>query len=93
MLRSFGNDETRCIWDGIFSRKLPQSIQGIARRKLRMLNNAVNTGDLMVPPGNHLETLKGSLTGFQSIRINDQWRIIFRWSDGDCYDVEIKDYH
>ena len=75
------------------SRKLPQDIQQVALRKLRMLNRAITLNDLRVPPANHLEKLKGDRTGQYSIRINDQWRICFVWQDGDAYDVEIVDYH
>jgi len=93
MIRTFSDKDTEFIWNGAFSRKYPKEIQNIVRRKLRMLNNSININDLRVPPGNHLELLKGGLAGFHSIRINDQWRIIFHWSEGDAYDVEIKDYH
>jgi proteic killer suppression protein len=75
------------------SRRLPEDIQWIARRKLRMLNNAQSLNDLRVPPANRLEALKGELQGRYSIRINRQWRLCFRWSDGDAHDVEIVDYH
>jgi len=93
MIKSFSCDETHKIWEGIFSRRLPQDIQVIARRKLRMLNNAQLLKDLRIPPANRLETLKGDRLGQHSIRINDQWRICFRWSKNDAYDVEIADYH
>jgi proteic killer suppression protein len=72
---------------------LPGDIQSVARRKLRMLNSAVNLDDLRIPPANRLEALKGNLKGLYSIRINDQWRICFRWSDADAQDIEIMDYH
>lgn len=75
------------------SGRLPQDIQQVAYRKLRMLNNAANLKDLRIPPANRLEKLKGDRTGQYSIRINDQWRICFEWKDGDAYDVEIVDYH
>jgi len=74
-------------------RKLPIEVQRVARRKLRMLNNAQSLSDLRVPPGNRLEALKGDRTGSYSIRINDQWRICFAWREGDVYEVEIVDYH
>lgn len=93
MIRSFKNSETELIWDGIRSRKLPSDIQSIALRKLRLLNQAVVLNDLRVPPGNRLEALKGSRAGQQSIRINDQWRICFLWSEGGPHNVEIVDYH
>jgi len=93
MIRSFGDSETEKIWVGIVSKKLPITIQTIARRKLRMINNAQNINDLRVPPANRLEKLKGNLNGFRSIRINNQWRIVFLWSDNDAYEVTIMDYH
>ena len=65
----------------------------MARRKLRMLSNAVNLDDLRIPPANRLEALKGGRKGQHSIRVNDQWRICFRWDEGDAFDVEIVDYH
>ena len=72
---------------------MPGEILNVARRKLRMLNNAANLVDLKVPPANRLEKLSGSLKDFYSIRINDQWRIIFKWSGGNASEVEIVDYH
>lgn len=84
--------ETQKIWDGFVSKKLPRSIQHIARRKLRMLNSANNIDDMRIPPGNRLEILKGSRKGQYSIRINSQWRICFLWRD-EALDVEIVDYH
>lgn len=73
--------------------RLPNKIQEIGRRKLRMMNNSQNISDLKIPPANSLEKLKGSLKDFYSIRINDQWRIIFKWNNGNASEVEIKDYH
>ncbi len=93
MITGFKDAETRKIWEGRFSNKLPGDIQPVARRKLRMLNNAVSLTDLRVPPANHLEALKGSRKGQHSIRINRQWRICFTWRDGHAGDVEIVDYH
>lgn len=93
MIESFYSRETERIWNGEVSRRLPQNIQHVARRKLRMLNAAVNINDLRVPPGNRLEALQGNLAGYYSIRINQQWRIIFQWENGNCYNVEIIDYH
>ena len=93
MIKGFRDDQTELVWRGVFSRQLPQDIQAIARRKLRMLNNAQVLTDLRVPPANRLERLKGRRNGQHSIRINDQWRICFRWQQGDAYDVEIVDYH
>ncbi|WP_297901306.1 type II toxin-antitoxin system RelE/ParE family toxin [Metallibacterium sp.] len=93
MIRNFADKEAEKIWDGTPSRRLPADLQSIARRKLRMLNNAENLNDLRVPPANRLEALKGDRRGQYSIRINDQWRICFRWADGDAHDVQIVDYH
>ena len=93
MIQSFGSKETEKIWNGIRSRKLPEDIQQIARRKLRMLNNSMNLNDLIIPPSNNLEKLKGDLKDYHSIRVNDQWRIIFCWKNGHSFDVEIIDYH
>ena len=93
MIKNFADKEAVKIWDGTLSRRLPADLQTIARRKLRMLNNAENLNDLRVPPANRLEALKGDRRGQYSIRINDQWRICFRWADGDAHDVQIVDYH
>lgn len=93
MIRSFIDREAEKIWDGVYSRRLPADIQAVARRKLRMLHNAESLDDLRVPPANRLEALKGDRKGQHSIRINDRWRICFRWNDGDAHDVEIVDYH
>lgn len=68
-------------------------MQNVARRKLRMINNPIDLNDLRIPPANRLEKLKGDLSGFYSIRINDQWRIIFRFNNGNATEVEIIDYH
>ncbi|HXH65513.1 MAG TPA: type II toxin-antitoxin system RelE/ParE family toxin, partial [Mariprofundaceae bacterium] len=80
-------------WSGEVSRRLPQDIQQVARRKLRMLNNAAVLDDLRIPPANRLEALKGDRAGQHSIRINDQRRICFVWHNGDAVDVTIVDYH
>ena len=93
VIRTFGDKETERIWNGDLSRRLPNQIQALARRKLRMLNAAQHLGDLRIPPANRLEALRGSRVGQYSIRINDQWRICFRWQDGQCDAVEIVDYH
>ena len=93
MIRGFADRETELIWSGRRSRRLPGDIQPVALRKLRMLNQARVVLDLCVPPGNRLEALKGKRRGQHSIRINDQWRICFRWRDGNVFDVEITDYH
>ncbi len=93
MIVSFGAKETEKIWNGERVKKLPNEIQEIGRRKLRMLNNSQNIADLQTPPSNKLEKLKGSLKDFYSIRINDQWRIVFRWNSGNASEVKILDYH
>ena len=93
MIKTFASKETETIWQGRVSKKLPTDIQQVARRKLRMLNNAVTLNDLRIPPANRLEALRGDRKGQYSIRINDQWRICFAWEQGDAYQVEIVDYH
>ena len=93
MIQGFADPETELIWVGRRSRKLPGDIQAVALRKLRLLNAARLVGDLRVPPGNRLETLKGHRAGQWSIRINDQWRICFVWTEGGPRDVQIVDYH
>ncbi|MGC4128115.1 MAG: type II toxin-antitoxin system RelE/ParE family toxin [Bergeyella sp.] len=93
MIVSFGNKETEKIWNGMVSKKLPREIQETARRKLRMMNNSIDIADLRIPPANRLEKLKGDLKAFYSIRINNQWRIIFKWENANAFDVEITDYH
>jgi len=93
MIRSFGDKETEKIWEGIVSKKLPFDFQNVARRKLRMINSSQDINDLRIPPANRLEKLKGNLSSFYSIRINNQWRIIFEWKNDDAYEVTILDYH
>ena len=93
MLKSFGSKETEKIWNGVRSSKIPPEVQKVSRRKLRMLNNSIDLSDLRIPPSNRLEKLGGNLKGFYSIRINDQWRIIFNWQAGHAFEVEIVDYH
>ncbi len=93
MIKSFKSAETERIFARQRSRKLPDAIQQVALRKLRMLNNAVSLNDLRIPPANRLEKLVGDRAGQYSIRINDQWRICFEWRAGDAYEVEITDYH
>jgi proteic killer suppression protein len=93
MLTSFGNKNTQKIWEGQRVKGLPTEVQEITRRKLRMLNNSQNLTDLMIPPSNRLEKLKGTLKNFYSIRVNDQWRIIFKWNNGNADEVELIDYH
>lgn len=93
MITSFGSKETKKIWEGERVKGFTSELQKIGRRKLRMLNNSQNIADLQIPPSNRLEKLKGNLGDFYSIRINDQWRIIFKWDKGNASDVEIMDYH
>jgi proteic killer suppression protein len=93
MIRSFRDAETEKVFDRRFSRRLPNDIQSVALRKLRMIANAVDVGALRSPPANRLEKLSGDRKGQYSVRINDQWRICFAWRGGDAYDVEICDYH
>ena len=93
MIISFGNPETEKIWQGQRVKRIPNEIQEVGRRKLRMLNNSTSLLDLKVPPSNRLEKLSGSLKSFYSIRINDQWRIIFKWISNNAHEVEIVDYH
>lgn len=93
MIVSFADRETKKIWLGEKSKVLPTEIQQVARRKLRMINNAEDINDLRIPPANHLKKLKGELSDFHSIRINDQWRIIFKWQSNNAENVQITDYH
>ena len=93
MIISFGNSETEQVWNGIRVKKLPLEIQNTGRRKLRMLNNSVDVADLKIPPSNRLEKLAGKLKDLYSIRINDQWRIIFKWNTGNAAEVKIIGYH
>ncbi len=93
MIVSFGNRDTEQIWLGERAKALPNEIQNIARRKLRMINNSVNIADLRIPPANRLEKLSGKLKDYYSIRINDQWRIIFTWDTGNASEVELPDYN
>lgn len=93
MITSFGSKSSEKVWNGERVKDLPIEIQNIGRRKLRMLNNSQNLTDLKIPPSNRLEKLSGRLKEFYSIRINDQWRIIFKWNSGLASEVEILDYH
>ena len=93
MIISFASKDTEKIWFGERIRKLPNEIQEIGRRKLRMLNNSQNLTDLRIPPSNRLEKLSGNMKDFYSIRINDQWRIVFKWLEGNASEVSIMDYH
>ena len=92
MIRSFRCRDTERLAGDRFVRRFA-SIERVARRKLELLAGASRLDDLSVPPGNRLEALKGNRAGQHSIRINDQWRICFRWRDGNAYDAEIVDYH
>jgi proteic killer suppression protein len=93
MIKSFASKETEKLFNRQISRRLPQDIQQVARRKLAMLDAAETLQDLRVPPSNRLEKLSGDRKGQYSLRINDQWRICFQWEDGNAYEVEITDYH
>jgi len=93
MIVSFGSKDTEKIWKGERVVKIPLEIQQNGRRKLRMINNSQDIRDLSIPPSNRLKRLKGKSKDYHSIRINDQWRIIFKWENNQAYDVEIKDYH
>ena len=93
MIRSFACPETERLFNDESSRRLPTQIQRVARRKLLLLHQARRVDDLRAPPGNRLEPLKADRAGQHSIRINDQWRICFRWQGEDAFDVEIVDYH
>lgn len=93
MIISFGSKETEKIWNGERVKNLPPEIQQIGRRKLRMLNNSQSITDLKIPPSNRLEKLSGNMKDFYSIRINDQWRIIFKWESNHAEEVKIVDYH
>ena len=92
MIKSFSSSDTEALFNEISVRRY-QSIERQARRKLLYLNSVRTLQDLLQPPGNKLEALKGNRRGQHSIRINDQWRICFRWRDGNAFDVEIGDYH
>jgi len=90
---SFKDKEAEKIWNGTVSTKLPYEIQQIARRKLRMISNSININDLRIPPANQLKKLQGDLKNKYSIRINDQWRIVFSWDGSNSLELEIIDYH
>ncbi len=93
MLTSFSDKDTKKIWEGERVKGLSTEVQETARRKLRMLNNSQSLADLQIPPSNRLEKLKGNFKEFYSIRINGQWRIIFKWNNGNADEVKIIDYH
>lgn len=93
MIRSFRDRETEKVFRREGTRRLPPDVQRMAQRKLAILDAAESLQDLRVPPGNRLEKLSGDREGQHSIRINDQWRVCFRWREGDAHDVEVADYH
>jgi proteic killer suppression protein len=93
MINSFGDKDTESLFNRVKIKKLPLDIQQRVRTKLLIIHFAVDENDLKTPPGNHFEKLKGSRKGQCSIRINDQWRVVFKWLDGNAYDVSIMDYH
>ncbi len=93
MIRSFGDKQTEIVYQGCRSRTFPADIQSRANMKLFRIDQATQLEQLSLPPSNRLEALSGGLKGFWSIRINQQWRIVFRWADGDASDVKITDYH
>lgn len=95
MIASFGDRATEALFHGrgAATRHLPIDIRRVAARKLDVINAAKELSDLRAPPGNRLEALKGDRRGMHSIRVNDQWRIVFTWRDGDAHDVSIVDYH
>jgi proteic killer suppression protein len=93
MIISFGNKQTRQIWEGELVTAWPLQLQEIARRKLILIDSAIHLSDLIIPPSNRLERLKGKLKDYYSIRINSQWRIVFQWIDNHAFEVQIVDYH
>lgn len=93
MILSFGSKETEKIWNGEWVKNLPNEIQEAGRRKLRMINNSRSMADLKIPPANRFEKLGGRFKDYYSIRINDQWRVIFKWNNGNAVEVTIIDYH
>lgn len=93
MIISFGSKDTEKIWQGERVKKISIKIQQVGRRKLRMINNSQDLTDLRIPPSNRLERLKGKGKDFHSIRINKQWRVVFKWKNNHAHDVEIMDYH
>ena len=96
MIASFGDKATEALFNGSPKKEFkvfPPGILAVALRKLDMLNAAIALGDLRSPPGNRLETLEGDLAGHPSVRVNDQWRIVFRWEGSDAFEVHLIDYH
>jgi len=92
MIKTFADKDTEALFNGSRVRRFV-NMEVVARRKLEYLDAAITLGDLRIPPGNRLEALKGDRAGQHSIRINDQFRVCFRWKDGDAFDAEITDYH
>jgi proteic killer suppression protein len=92
MIKSFGDRRTQALFEDRFVRDF-QGVARVAKRKLELVNAAARLEELRMPPGNRLELLRGTFEGLYSIRVNDQWRVVFRWADGDAYDVRIMDYH
>lgn len=93
MIKSFGNMAAEAAWRRRFVKGVPNDIMKVANRKLTQIHNAKTLQDLRSPPGNRLEALSGDRKGQHSVRINGQWRVCFRWRDGDACEVEIVDYH
>lgn len=93
MIKLFADKATAAVFAGLQVRKLPHTIQSTARRKLKLIDASTQVDHLKIPPGNRLESLGGDRAGQWSIRINEQWRICFKWEDGHASDVEIVDYH
>lgn len=93
MIVSFANNDTEKMFEGVALRRIDLNLQKLALRKLRYIDAAMNLDDLRIPPANRLEKLHGDYNGYFSIRVNDQFRIIFRWRDGNAYEVEFLDYH
>jgi proteic killer suppression protein len=93
MIVSFRDKRTAAVWAGRLPKGFPSDIANVARRKLRMVEDAERLDDLRFPPGNRLEALKDDRFGQHSIRVNDQWRVCFVWRDGGAHDVEVADYH
>jgi toxin HigB-1 len=93
VIQTFADKVTAAVFSGLQVRRLPPAFQETARRKLKLIDAAISLDGLRVPPGNRLEALRGERKGQWSIRVNEQWRICFRWKEGDAFEVEIVDYH
>ena len=93
MIRTFRDRETQAVFQGEFVKRLDRRVRQRAREKLKYLDSAADLRDLMIPPSNQLESLRGNRQGQYSIRINRQWRVCFKWKEGEAFDVEIVDYH